>query len=103
MKAIKKKMIRFCAVLLCFCAIFSFLPFSASAEIDHPSLDSARAVILYSPIGDKILVSKNPDEIIYPSATAKIISGLILCEAFADRLTESVTLSSEMLKGTTGR
>lgn len=105
MKAIKKNAKRFLAVLLCACAIFCLLPLFASAEgrLELPAADDIPAFVLYSITGNKILASKNLDEVVYPSATVKIMSGLLLCEAFEDRLAETVTVSREMLYGVSGR
>ena len=105
MKAIKKNLWRFLAVLLCACALLCSLPLSASAEgrLELPAADDIPAFVLYSITGNKILASKNPNGVIYPSATVKIMSALLLCEALEARTYETVTVSREMLYGVSGR
>ena len=102
MKAFAKKTFRFVFVItFILSAAFSLiLPASASSA---PSLDSAHAVILYSVDADEILLAKNPDLPIYPAATVKIMSSLLLCELLEDKLDEKITLTEQMLLGTVGR
>ncbi len=102
MKALRKNTIRFISVLFCLLIILSLIPFSASAEA-LPDTEGAAAVILYSLTGDRILISKNPDTSLYPAATVKIMSGLLLCEALEGRQEEKVLINSEMLRASSGR
>ena len=103
MKALRKNTIRFLSALLCFFTIFAIFIFPTKAEKKEPDLSAASSVILYSITGDKILLSSAPDKAIYPSATVKIMSGLLLCESFSERLEEKVVLGADMLRHTEGR
>ncbi len=48
------------------------------------------------------VVSKNADQQIPAGSTAKIMSGLIACEALENRLQEEVTVTSEMIENAAG-
>ena len=102
MKASRRFPIRFlCALLFIFTVFYALLlPIGAQGL---PDTSGASAVILYSINADRILFAKDPDVLLYPSATVKLLSGLIFCESLAGRLDEPVTVSAAMLNGSSGR
>ena len=66
-------------------------------------LDKAKAYLIGTANGEKILKSSPTDTVISPSSTVKIMSGYLLCEYFANRLDEKITVTAEMVKNVSGR
>ncbi len=89
------------AVLLVFCNVI--IPISAVDESTMPSDSAARQFALYNITDGTFVMSKGLDISIYPASTVKIMSGLIVCEALQHRVNETVTVSSEMLSGVSGK
>ena len=67
-------------------------------EIDKKS----GAVYLYSYDADRVLLCTESDKRIAPASSAKIMTGLIVCELYSSRLDEKVEITEEMLKGHSG-
>lgn len=81
---------------------FFVFPASADSSITPPTVENCRAACLYDKTHDRILVMENPDTPLNTSTSAKVMMGLVACEMLSDRLDESVTLTDEMLSGTSG-
>ena len=97
------KIFLFSALLLAALFVFPFLASAKSAfEIECENAQYADAIYFYSYEAKSVLYSKNTDKIIYPASTVKIMTGLVACEKLEKRLSESVTITEEMLKGHTG-
>ncbi|MGM9642735.1 MAG: D-alanyl-D-alanine carboxypeptidase family protein [Eubacteriales bacterium] len=71
-------------------------------EPNGVDLSVANAVYLYNIENGMPLVEKNCDERIQPVSTAKIMSGLVACEALDGRLDEIITVTSSMIEGVIG-
>lgn len=93
--------------VLCFAVFVLGLSFAfsvpASAAADYsgyagaPSAaDQAQAYYLYNLTRDILITQKNVDQPICPASTVKIMTGLLACEALADRLQETVTVNAQM-------
>ena len=67
-----------------------------------PSLDGVEAAYLYNCESKKAVCSKNPEKLVYPASTVKLMSALVALEALSDRLDEKVTITAEMITGVTG-
>ena len=92
------------AVVLLF-ALSAMLPISAYEECYELGTEidkKAGSVYLYSYDANRVLLCTNPDERIAPASSAKIMTGLIACELYSDKLGEIVEITEEMLKGHTG-
>lgn len=97
------------AVLLLLCAVLlpSFCV-GVSADVFEnnmpkaPSLENVGAAYVYNVENDRVLLSHNPDGLIYPSSLTKVMSFLVCSEILAGRLEESVTLTEEMIAGSVG-
>lgn len=102
----RQPLIRVLSFAMCLLLSFSVLPLIASAEsadVDSPpSTDAASAVYFYHLEGDKALVTKNEAKLVPAGSTVKLLSGLLLCEAFPNNLADTVVLTSEMLAGSAG-
>ncbi len=84
------------------------LPASAeepTAPALPPAPDDARmgTVLLCNLENNLVLYEKSADKKVFPSSSVKIMTGLLACRALADRLDETVTISSAMVAGVTGR
>lgn len=83
----------------------SILTVSAYDECNEADLsidEKAGAVYLYSYDAERVLLCTSPHESIAPASSAKIMTGLIACELYSDRLYEKVEITEEMLDGHTG-
>lgn len=92
---------RYFAVLLLGLLLFLFTSLPCRAVPSEPN-PSAGAVCLYSQDADAILYEKNADLQIYPASTVKIMTGLLGCIRLADRLSENVVITQEMLHSGAG-
>lgn len=97
----KAAVVRFLSVLLLLCLFFAL---NAGAETpEAPSTDAARCFAVYNIENDRFILPKNTDARISPGSTVKIMSGLIICELLSGREHETVTLTTEMLAGVSGK
>ena len=82
--------------------LFSF-SVSVFAVDPLPDTRGAKSVYLYNVEYDKVILSRSEEDTIFPASMTKIMTGLVAIDLIADRLDETVTLSTEMLadkKGT---
>ena len=63
---------------------------------------AAESVLLYNVTDGATLIKSNTDKLIHTSTSAKIMTGLILCERLSDSLDDKVEITSEMLSGVSG-
>lgn len=97
MKAKLTKTIRFVSIFLFLCLVF---PLTVHAdEALETLIDKTGQFVLYNIENDRVLLSKNLDARIYPGSTAKLMSGLIICESLGERADEKVTITQPMLAG----
>lgn len=110
MKATKTFKIRFLALLFSFALIAAHLIALPASAVEETM--PVRAYAVYAVHGGELLAAKNAGELIPPASTAKIMSGLLFCEAFLDKgddslnnekLQRKITVTSEMLRGASGR
>ena len=82
----------------------SFFCLSAGAKDENapPKVENAAAACLYDKTHNKMLVNENPDTPLNTSTSAKVMTGLLACEMLAERLDEIVTVTAEMLQGSSG-
>ncbi len=95
-----------CCILVCLLTLTalvggSILP--AQALEEAPSSPEVGAALLCNLENDLILYEREADTPLYPSSSVKIMTGLLACRALRDRLDETVTVSSAMLAGVSGR
>lgn len=104
MKAKRQKIRALSLMLLTLILASSLLFFTAGAadEPTPPEAKNCRAACLYDKTHNKMLIMKNPDELLNTSTSAKVMTGLIACEMLSDRLDEKVTITAEMLQGASG-
>lgn len=82
-----------------FTAVFS-LPSFAVGEL--PDMSAAKAVYLYNVEQKTAMAEKDAHLTVYPTSTAKIMTGLVALDLLSSRLSETVTVTEEMLKGVSG-
>lgn len=94
-------------LIRCFSVCFCFLLFSlivvpvfANAETDSslPSMAEANAVLLYHIERNTVVCSKNEATHVGAGSTVKIMAGLLFCETLADRQSETVMITEELLQ-----
>ena len=86
---------------------FSFLTHATASgeDINEAGLSvdkKAGAVYLYSYECDRVLFARDQDTRRAPASSTKIMAGVVACEIYADKLGDSVTITSEMLEGVSG-
>lgn len=92
-------------LFLLFCLIPALLLgalFPAFADDSTPSLDEAEALLFLHLQSETEILSKNANILIRAGATVKTMSGLLLCELFANRTSEQITVTSQMVSGAGG-
>ncbi len=94
------------AGLLTLGILIAALPLHTSAaNTATPAPEDSRvdAVYLCNVENNTVLYEKNTDQAVYPTATVKIMTGLLACEGLAERRDEVITLTAAMLAGAEGR
>ena len=75
---------------------------TASAE-EAPVSSDVGVVLLLNLENNLVLYEKEADTVVYPSSSVKIMMGLLACRTLYARLNETVTVTSAMVAGVTGR
>ncbi len=80
--------------------LFSCFLLPAYAETEPiPSTSEAKAVWFSHLESGREMVTQNADEVLPAGSTVKILSGLLACERLGGQLTQSITVTKEMLEG----
>lgn len=77
----------------------------SASEVDAKKVafsDKAKAIYLYSYDADRVIFSKGGEEKLHPASTVKMMTGLLACEVYYDKLDNSVTVKQDMLDGVSG-
>ena len=93
------------ALLLILTLIISslaFLPIFAIDAPDKEDFNGAKAVYMYNVTHGHVVFDYNSKIKLNTSTSAKIIMGMLLCDALKDKLNDKITITSEMLDGVTG-
>ena len=97
---------RICALALFLLFVFAALCIPSSADTAAPPSPpfetDGRAACVYDVTHSRFIYSKNPDELLNTSTSAKIMMGLIACEQLSERLNEKITVTDSMLSGVSG-
>ncbi|MBR6558353.1 MAG: D-alanyl-D-alanine carboxypeptidase [Clostridia bacterium] len=92
-------------VLMVFLAAVMLLPFfnvTADAVEEPLKLEHATSAYLYNIENDTVIFEENTAERVYPTATVKMMVGLVAIEQLSDRLDEEVTVTKRMLRDVMG-
>ena len=90
-----------CFLLTAMLLSFFSLPISAETE-PIPDTSEAKAVWFYHLESGQSVVTRNSDVVLPAGSTVKILSGLISCERLGGQLNEVITVTKEMLAGSSG-
>ena len=100
--AMLNKKRRFAIVLAALFIIISAFTAISSAAADAPEVDGGEAIVLYDKTHKRYVVEENGFAMLNTSTSAKIMMGLVACETLADRLDQTVTISEDMISGSSG-
>lgn len=103
MKQTAKRCLSFFMLTVLF--LFAILPACAEEEEEKnpfPDVSNVRNVYVYNFENDLVMYTKNAEDIVYPTSTVKMMTGLVAIEHLSGRLDEKVTVKKEMLKNVTG-
>lgn len=94
----------FLSIITLFSAFFALpLPsFAEEGKENEPEVENCKAFVLYNITQQKYVIEKDGFALLPTSTSAKIIMGLIACEALEGRLEETVTVTREMLAESSG-
>lgn len=73
------------------------------AAENQPSMANVNAVCVVNAEHRKIVLQKDVHKVIYPASTVKLMTALVVHDAYVGRLTEKITVTKPMLDATTGR
>ena len=91
------------AVLLLFSFFtVSVIPVSAADGMPKFSKNIGKSVVIYDKTHEKYILEENGSDMVATSTSAKITMGLVACETLKDRLDETVTITEDMLRGSSG-
>ena len=91
--------------VLCAVFVLALTPFvhaDSVSEFEPTSEYKAKAAYLYSYNASRVLYSKGEELSLAPASSAKMMTGLIVCERYSDKLDEQICISSEMISGISG-
>ncbi len=71
-------------------------------QLVPPTLDKVKNAVVYNLENDSYIYEKNPDEIIYPASTVKLMTAIIAVDALGHDLSREITVEAEAIVGTTG-
>lgn len=89
------------ASLLLMVSIFALNIYAAEKPTDA-DFSNAKCVVLYNVSDGNSLIKYNADKPLNTSTSAKIITGLILCERLGNSLDDKVEITKEMLSSVSG-
>ena len=78
---------------------------NAKSNINEPGVtidDRAGEIYLYNYDSDRVLILQTDQVAMAPSATAKMMAGLLVCQNYSSELDRSLTITEDMLKGIEG-
>ena len=101
-RLVRRTLLLFLCMILTLSAVLSAATLPAYAE-DAPASSDVGVVLLLNLENNLVLYEKEADTPVYPSSSVKIMMGLLACRSLATRLNETVTVSSAMVAGITGR
>ncbi len=79
------------------------VPLSVFAEVsEQPSMEEAGSVLMLHLQSNTVVCGKEENKTVFAGSTVKILSGLLFCEALANRRQESVSITQEMLAPVSG-
>ena len=93
----------FVALLLLIITVSSLcIPTVATEAPTEADFSGVGAVYMYDITHDIAVFEYNANKVLNTSTSAKIMMGLVLCEALEDKVDSTVTVTSKMLDGVTG-
>ncbi len=75
---------------------------SAPVAETPPELNDVEAAYLYNPESGTAVMSKNPEKLVYPASTVKLMTALVAIEKLSNRLSEKITITTDMISGVSG-
>ena len=97
------KHIRAMSLFLIFTILVSSFGITAFGAENQPSMDNVESVCVVNEEHKKIVLHKDEHKTVYPASTVKLMTALVVHDRYIGRLTEKVTVTSEMLSATQGR
>lgn len=73
-----------------------------TSAIEPPTIERVGAAYLYNIENDRVTFEQNADELLFPSASVKIMTAVVAYEALGSRMDESIEITSEMILGASG-
>ncbi|MBQ9785209.1 MAG: D-alanyl-D-alanine carboxypeptidase [Clostridia bacterium] len=94
----KQPFTRLCCLCLCLLLFLPLVTVRAAADDGSalPSLEEARAVWLSHVESGKLILSKAESTSVGAGSSVKVMSGLLLCELYANRFYDSIYISDEL-------
>lgn len=81
-----------------FCVVLTLTAYA----LDPPEVSNLKAGYLYNIETDTVLYSYNENDILYPTSTVKLMTGILAIEALGSDLSRQITVTDEMIKGVQG-
>ncbi|MDD4774321.1 MAG: hypothetical protein PHZ09_12095 [Eubacteriales bacterium] len=73
-----------------------------SFALDNPVVENAACAYLYNITSETLLFTKNPDAVIFPGPTVKLMTVAVIIDVLREDLDRKVTVTREMLRGVSG-
>ena len=90
------------AMITAMLAPSAFAVKTADGDSAMPDLDGVDAAYVYNYESGTPVCSKDPEKLLYPASTAKLMAAYVSLDRLGDRLDEKITVTTEMLNGVTG-
>lgn len=73
-----------------------------TSSAEPPTLNDIDAAYLYNPESGTLVYSKNADRLVYPASSVKLMSAYTALGCLSSRLSEKLTITSELIADTVG-
>lgn len=97
-KSIPSGTVIFTALIMFLCTIMAF----DSHALELPEDGNMKAGYLYNIETDTVLYTYNENDVIYPTSTVKLMTGILAIEALGSDLAREIIITDEMRKGVAG-
>lgn len=102
----KKRLVPFLSLFITICTLIPLFSVFVCANDtglpEPPEIEGVEAYYFYNITRDKLMASYNENTQISTSTSAKVMSGMLICESLADRQEEKIQVTEKMLLGIDG-
>ncbi len=91
-------------LMLAFLSVLLLCPMASvrTSALEAPSIEHVGAAFIYNLENEQSMFELSADEVMYPSASVKVMSAVVAYEKLRDRMDEKITVTKEMIAESSG-